>query len=319
MIFEKKVVGMYRAWLHGRCDDTGRIYYFSANDFEGLKAEPFAFKSNEGATLKGYFYSYEGYDASRLIVFDHGFGGGHRAYMKEIERLCRAGYRVFSYDHTGCMESEGESTRGFAQSLSDLNACITALKSSEAANGAAISVVGHSWGGFSTLNISAIHKEITHIVAMCGFVSVEEMINTFFSGIMKGYRKAILALERESNPRFVEFNAVETLKNSKTKALLIYSEDDQMCRRKHYDILKSGLEGRENIDFLFVKNKGHNPNYTEDAVKYLGEFGKARAKLARKKNVSKEEKAQFVASYDWERMTAQDDAVWQKIFEHLDN
>ena len=136
---------------------------------------------------------------------------------------------------------------------------------------------------------------------------------------MKGYRKAILALEKESNPGFFDFNAVESLKNSDTKALLIYSADDQMCRREHFDILKSGLEGKENVKFLLVENKGHNPNYTEDAVKYLGEFSQARAKLVRKKNVSKEEKARFVASYNWERMTAQDNNVWQKIFEHLDN
>ena len=73
------------------------------------------------------------------------------------------------------------------------------------------------------------------------------------------------------------------------------------------------------MEFLFVKNKGHNPNYTEDAVKYLGEFGQARAGLVCKKNLSKEEKAQFVSLYDWERMTAQDGDIWQKIFEHLDN
>ena len=131
---------MYRAQLYGRCDDTGKVFYFSAKDFEGMSATPFSFKSNEGAMLKGYFYSYDGYDTSRLVVFDHGYGGGHRAYMKEIERLCRAGFRVFSYDHTGCMESEGESTRGFAQSLSDLDACISALKSSGEAANASISV-----------------------------------------------------------------------------------------------------------------------------------------------------------------------------------
>ena len=62
-----------------------------------------------------------------------------------------------------------------------------------------------------------------------------------------------------------------------------------------------------------------NPNYTEEAVKLLTKFSKARAKLTRKKNVSKEEKANFVASYDWNAMTVQDEAVWQKIFEHLDN
>ena len=84
-------------------------------------------------------------------------------------------------------------------------------------------------------------------------------------------------------------------------------------------MLKSGLEGKENIKFMLVTNKGHNPNYTSDAVKYLGEFGKARAKLARNKKATAADKAAFVASYDWKRMTAQDEEVWKAIFDHLDN
>ena len=319
MLFEKQIVNMYKGMMHRRCDDVETVSYFSPEDFPGLKVVEKSFTASAGHTLCGWFYEYDNAMPERLIVFDHGFGGGHLAYIKEIEKLCKHGYKVFAYDHTGCMKSGGETPNGLAQSLCDLNDCITMLKGDERFAAYDISVMGHSWGAFSTLNITALHPEISHIVAMCGFVSVEEMIGTFFSGIMKGYRKAVLALERESNPKFIEFNAVETLKNSKTKALLIYSENDQTCRRKHYDILKSGLEGKENVKFLFVQNKGHNPNYTEDAVRYLGEFGKARAKLARKKNASKEEKARFVASYDWERMTAQDESVWQKIFDHLDN
>ena len=319
MIFEKQVVNMYKGMMHTRCDDVETVFYFSSENYPDLKVEAHSFTASAGHTLSGCFYEYDNSIPDRLIVFDHGFGGGHLAYMKEIEMLCKHGYKVFAYDHTGCMKSGGESPNGLAQSLCDLNDCITMLKADERFASYGISVMGHSWGAFSTLNITALHPEISHIVAMCGFVSVKEMINTFFSGVMKGYRTAVLALEKESNPRFIEFDAVETLKNSDAKALLIYSENDQLCRRTHYDILKTELEGRENIDFLLVKNKGHNPNYTEDAVRYLGEFGKARTKLARKNNVTKEEKAQFVASFDWERMTVQDDAVWQKIFEHLDN
>ena len=153
---------------------------------------------------------------------------------------------------------------------------------------------------------------------MCGFVSVEEMMKTFFAGPLKAYRRAVLALERESNPRFYGFNAVESLSKSSARALLIYSEDDTLCRRAHYDILKERLGGRENVSFMLVKNKGHNPNYTEDAVKMLGEFGKARAKLLKKKKLTSEEKARFVASFDWDKMTRQDEAVWNAIFEHLD-
>ena len=319
MIFEKQVVNMYKGMMHNRCDDVETVFYFGPENYPDLKVEERSFMSSLGHTLQGCFYEYGNSIPNRLIVFDHGFGGGHLAYMKEIEMLCRHGFRVFSYDHTGCMRSGGESPNGLSQSLCDLNDCITMLKSDESLRDCDISVMGHSWGAFSTLNITALHPEISHIVAMCGFVSVEEMIGTFFPGIMKGYRRAILALEREANPDFVGFCAAQTLKNSGTKALLIYSDNDQMCRRHHYDILKAELDGRENVRLLLVKNKGHNPNYTEDAVGYLNEFGKARARLARKKNVTKEEKARFVASYDWERMTAQDEDVWQTIFEHLDS
>lgn len=318
MIFEKQVVNAYKGMMHTRCDDTETVFYYSAADFAGLKSEAYAFQSSLGHTLQGYLYSYENPIEGRLVVFDHGFGGGHRAYMKEIEKLCAHGYRVFAYDHTGCMESGGATPNGLAQSLCDLNDCITTIKADKRFDGVDISVMGHSWGGFSTLNIASLHPEISHVVAMCGFVSVEEMMNTFFAGPLKGYRRAVLALERESNPKFSTFHAVDSLKNANAKALLIYSEDDQLCRRAHYDILKEGLAGQKNVKFLLVSGKGHNPNYTADAVRLLGEFSKARTKFAKKKNTTKGEKAQFVASFDWEKITAQDEAVWCEIFAHLD-
>ena len=319
MIFEKQVVNGYKGMMHTRYDNVSLSFYFSHKDFDGFQREAYAFKSSMGHTLQGYLYYYDQFREDRLIVFDHGLGNGHRAYMKEIEKLCSHGYRVFAYDHTGCMESGGESTNGMAQSLCDLNDCLATIKADKRFAGLDISVVGHSWGAFSTLNISALHPEISHIVAMSGFVSVEEMMKMFFAGPLKGYRKAVLALERSANPKFSKFHAVESLKNSNIKALLIYSENDQLCRRKHYDILKEGLNDKENIHFLLVENKGHNPNYTEEAVKLLEVFKKARAKFAKKKNTTTEQRAQFLASFNWHKMTEQDEAVWQEIFAHLDD
>ena len=319
MIFEKAIVNGYKGMIYTRCDDTETAFYFSAEDFPGLKKESYIFKSSLGHSLHGYIYEYDNPIPNRIVVFDHGFGGGHRAYMKEIEMLARHGYRVLSYDHTGCMESGGETPNGLAQSLHDLNDCITAIKADERFAGVDISVMGHSWGAFSTLNISALHPDISHIVAISGFVSVKEMLNMFFSGILKGYVKPVLALEREANPEFVEFNAIESLLASSTKALLIYSDDDKMCRRRHYDLLNEGLKDKENVKCVLVSGKGHNPNYTSEAVKYLGEFAKARAKLLKNKKATKEEKARFVASFDWDKMTEQDAVLWRDIFSHLDN
>jgi pimeloyl-ACP methyl ester carboxylesterase len=179
--------------------------------------------------------------------------------------------------------------------------------------------MGHSWGGFSTLNIPALHPEISHTVVMCGFVSVEEIVKSFFSGLLKGYRRAVSELEKGSNPRFYGYNGIESLKNTKTRALLIYSDNDMLCRIGHYEILKRELDGLDNVKLLLTSNKGHNPNYTEDAVKYIGEFGKARAKLLRNKKATKEDKARFVESFDWHRMTEQDNEVWEKILAHLES
>ena len=319
MIFEKQIINMYKGMAYTRCDDNNTAYYFSADDFKGLNSEPYDFDSSRGHRLKGHLYSYDDPISKRIIVFDHGFGGGHRSYMKEIEKLAAHGYLVLAYDHTGCMESGGSDPNGMAQSLCDLNDCISAIKADPRFSGYDISVMGHSWGGFSTLNISAIHQDISKIVVLSGFVSVKRLIDSYFSGIMKGYRKVIMRLEEEANPHFITYDAVESLRSVSTRALLIYSDNDRMCTRAHYDALYNGLKDRDNITFMLTHKKGHNPNYTLDAVEYLGRYIKDKSRLMRNGRLTTDdEKRSFVSSYDWDRMTMQDETVWDKIFNHFD-
>lgn len=321
MIFEKQVVDLFKRRMYTRCDDTGKAFYFSHDDFEGLQRTSYPFTASAGHTLQGYLYHYADPKPGRLIVFDHGFGGGHRSYLREIEMLCHHGYLVFAYDHTGCMESGGETPNGLAQSLCDLNDCISTVKADKQFQGRTISVVGHSWGAFSTLNITALHPEIEHIVAMSGFVSVALMVETFFTGLLRGYRKAVLDLEMRSNPKFATFNAVESLSRSNVKALLIYSDNDQMTRKTpHFDTLQRELSHRKNIRLLLVSGKGHNPNYTTDAVAHLAEYTTKLAQLDKKKLLETDaQKKAFLDSFDWRRMTEQDDSVWQEIFRTLDS
>lgn len=317
MIFEKQIVNTFRSQFLTRCDDGGTARYFCAEDFPGLRQEDYAFASTLGHTLQGAFYHYDNVLPGRVVVFDHGFGGGHRSYMKEIEMLCRHGFLVFAYDHTGCMRSGGENIRGFSQSLRDLDDCLKALKA-DRCKGLDISVMGHSWGGFSTLNICALHPEISHIVVLSGFVSVEKLVGQFFGGILKGYRKAVMALD--PNPDYQHFNAVESLSGTDAQVLLVYSANDKMVSRAvHFDALKAGLSHKKNVRFLLVENKGHNPNYTEDAVAYLGQYS---AELGKKKKAkaleTDEAKKAWRDSWNWDRMTRQDEKVWAEIFKTLD-
>lgn len=312
MLFYNAVKNFYNKLIFKRCDDVGVARYFSAKDFEGLQTEPFSFKGNNGQLLKGSFYYYDNYCENRIIIFDHGMGGGHLSYMKEIEKLASNGFKVFSYDHTGCMESEGESCVGFSQSLSDLDCCLKALKSDDRYKDKTFAVMGHSWGGFSTLNISAFHPDLSHIVVLSGFVSVDIISSRF--GSLKKY---VVKIEKESNPVYSSCNAVDALNSTDAKVLLIYSDNDKLVSKEsNFDYLVSSLKERGNTSFILEKNKDHNPNYTEDAVKYLAEYLSA-LNSKKKKLKTPEQKKEFVSGFDWNRMTAQDEKVWNIIFDHL--
>ncbi|MBR5438309.1 MAG: alpha/beta fold hydrolase, partial [Clostridia bacterium] len=249
-MISKAVEKIYRKMVYNRADDNGCVVYFTHKDFPGLHSQEYIFSSSLGHKLAGAFYYYDGYDRDRLIIFDHGMGSGHTGYMTEIERLCRAGYRIFSYDHTGCMSSGGESTNGFTQSLRDLDDAVKAIKKDEGCSGLRLSVMGHSWGAFSTLNITALHPDIEKIVTMSGFISVENVLKGFFSGPLAPFYKKILAIEKSSNPDYFSFSALETLKNTPAEALIIHSDDDKTVSAKlSFDILEKELSDRSNLRF----------------------------------------------------------------------
>ena len=248
-------------------------------------------------------------------------GGGHRSYMKEIELLARHGYTVLSYDHTGCMESEGENIGGFAQSLSDLDSLLITLENDEKYKDVSISVVGHSRGEFSTLNISVLHPKTTHIVAISGFVSVRKMLKQVFPGIMKLYIPALYKIEEMSNPEYAKYDAAESLIKSNVKAMIIHSEyDNAVSYKAHFSYLKEQLFGRPNTHFLAFSDKGHNPNFTQSAVKFKDDFFATLTEKTKNGEFTSEEKRKtFRDSYDWEKMTEQDRTLWERIFGFLDN
>lgn len=320
MIFEKTIINLYKKNICIRQDGNPLLHYFSVEDFPNLQRTPFDFEGNAGQKLQGYYYYYSSPRKDRLIIFDHGMGNGHVAYLKEIELIARQGYTVFTYDHTGCRESGGENIVGFAQSLCDLDYAVNALRSAKEYGNAKFTVIGHSWGGFAALNISALHPEIESCVSLSGFIGVERMIEQFFSGILKFYRPSILRLEHESNPMYSLIDAQKSLKNSKSRILYIASDDDPTVKTAyHFDTLKNSPPEGANIEFLLVKNKLHNPNYSESAVAELDKMSKAMTAGMKKKAFETTEAVDaFRNSWDWEKITEQDENLWDKIFDFIE-
>jgi len=318
-------VGAWIVPLNSKNEAYQDMIKINGNPVKGLKCP-----SCEG--FRGFAREYyKGLAASGvdMILIDDGFrysilgdapGCLCPWHMKEIERIARHGYQVFAYDHTGCMESGGETTGGFVQSLIDLNDAICALQQENAYRNADISIVGHSWGGFSTLNIAALHPEVTHLVAMAGFISVPHMLNQFFGGVMSGIAKRLYEKEKKANPDMIDKDAISALKSTDAKVLVLHSRDDKVVSfEKQFMVMKEALSDQKNIVFYEVDEKGHNPNYTKDAVAYKDAFFTEYQQVVKKKQLKTEEqKKAFIARYDWNRMTEQDEKIWELIFKTLD-
>ena len=321
MIFEKAILNAYKSNICIRQDGSPLLSYFSYADFPGLQRTPFDFEGNNGQKLQGYYYYYSSPRKDRLIIFDHGMGGGHDSYMKEIELIARRGYTVFSYDHTGCKESGGENSVGFAQSLCDLDHAVNALRSEKEYGGAKFTVIGHSWGGFASLNISALHPDIESCVSISGFIGVERMVEQFFSGLLKFYRPSVLRLEREANPIYSLIDARKSLKDSTSRILYIASDDDPVVKTEyHFATLCEALSDKKNVEFLLVSGKKHNPNYTAEAVAELSKMSAAMTEGVKKKSFETPEAAEaFRTSWDWEKITEQDVGLWDKIFDFIES
>ena len=181
-----------------------------------------------------------------------------------------------------------------------------------------MSVCLHS-GAFSTMNIPYFHNDVKHVIALSGFISLDQMLNQMFGVFLKKCRSIAFELEKESNPDFVNANAIYSLKDYKGKALVIHSKDDKTVKSKfHFDVLKQELMSNSNIEFLLVNNKNHNPNYTEEAVLYKDKFFK-KYKKHLKKNLLKTDyqKNKFKGSFNWFQMTQQDYSIWEEIFRVL--
>ena len=320
MIFEKKILNIYGRKLLRRRDPDGRAYLFTASDFDGLLYEEYTFLGDKGQTLYAYLYYRGEKRTDKLILIEHGMGCGHASYLKEIDLLTSRGYTVFTYDHTGTRSSEGENIGGFSQSLSDLDRAVKFVRSRDEYKDTEISVIGPSWGGFSTLNIAALHPEISHVVALSPFISPKAIQEQVLRGFLKFYRSAIYKIEADALPEYAHFDGRESLKGARTKALIIHSRDDATCLfDNHFRKLMEALKDEEQVEFLALDGKDHHPHYTCEAVRLRNEYNAALREKRKKKELTERcELEAFAKSYDWWEMTEQDEDVWNRIFEFLE-
>lgn len=268
------------AGANKRCEGNENLKYLKAKNFDNLNAHPINFKSDSNQTLNGFLYSSAKVDKYKaLIVFSHGMGAGHLAYTTEINYFAQKGYLVLAYDNTGTCESEGKKLKGFAQGVIDLKYALDYVASREDLKELPVLLLGHSWGGYSVCNVSALSPavDIKGIVAFSPFNS----LNKLLSDMVKMKTKANI---RFMTP-FLDFvnllkfgkagilRSCDTISSNQIPTLVMHGGNDMTVNVQNSPVgLKHRIAENQNARAVLYESKYHNVYLAKDAEQYLNDI-----------------------------------------------
>ena len=211
-------------------DDLTQTVTPRFEDFPDLAGEPVSFPCR-GNTLKGYLFGPD--DAPALVVAVHQMGGAIQNLLPVIDFLTRQGYEVLAFDCTGNHSSGGEGMSNPAQSVVDLDAALTWVRSQPRLATRPILLYGHSWGGYAATAILGRHKGIAGAISVAGYNSPLQMtyedqkvkMNPSFGATIM-YPFFWIELKRRAGAPFVR--AVESINKVTTPVLVIQGSEDRI-------------------------------------------------------------------------------------------
>ena len=293
-----------------RYDKEVGIPYHSRFDFTSLRQETYKFTNSDGIDIAYFYYYYDNYQKDKIILFCHGMGPGHTAYLAEINELAKAGYKVLTLDYRGCDKSGGDYLKSLNKPTRDVMDLLKHLKLEQE-----IVLVGHSLGGYTALNVINLRKDIKKAVILSGFIEMSSLLMKFVPN--KFILNRILHFERKIEPLYYGIDNILYLKTTDDDILYIQSIDDGMVP---YDI---GLKIVEQINNPHIKtiklnNKKHNPNYTADAVTYMNDvFGKYNLLIKNKEIKTDEDKINYFKNVSLDRLVEQDPEIIKAIVDFI--
>lgn len=203
--------------------------YFYDHYQEDYPREEISFRSGEN-DLKGFIYGMD--NDYGLIVFAHGIGSGHELYLSMITRLTDCGWRVFTYDATGSGYSEGEGTKGLAQSLIDLDNALTYAESDPRLNTLDTFVLGHSWGGYAAASVLNFDHDIKACITMSGyclpFAELAESCDRMYGNASKLLYPFIWVYNKVSFGKYSSVSAVDGINKRDIPVLVIHGNADDV-------------------------------------------------------------------------------------------
>jgi dienelactone hydrolase len=182
-----------------------------------------------GNKLQGFIYGRENFNG--LVVISEGLGGTADDYLPMIMYFVDKGWRVFAFNNTGAGGSEGESIRGLAQSVIDLDAALTYVEKSGGFNGLSVMLAGHSWGGYGVCAVLNYNHDVKAVVSFAGFNSGSEMFQeqgvTMVGGWYYMVKPQAWAIEKQLFGDIAKLSAVEGINKAGIPVMIVHCSNDE--------------------------------------------------------------------------------------------
>ena len=252
--------------------------YSRAEDYKDLIAQRYEFESDKGQKLTGYMYSfpYSSQLPKGIVILAHGFGGGgHRSYLSIIDRFARhSGYYVFAYDATGNDESEGSGVGGLPQGVIDLDHAISFVENNADFPKLPIVLFGHSWGGYSVMNVLRYHPEVKAAAECSGFLNASDLYEIVGKKQAGAGIYAMLPYVKLYDlikfGKYAANNAFDAFEASDTPVMVIHSTDDPVVPIEYgYDKIYERYGRDPRFEFVPFMLSGHNSYEDNDKLEAL--------------------------------------------------
>ena len=299
---------VHNSYFGKRFTPNPNVVYYTKEEFE-LSFFPCEIKDGKDK-LCGGLYTYDGAVEDKIIIFGHGMDSSVKAYIQDIEYLCRKGFQVFAVDYHGTDTSTGKSLKGLSYGIHSIDKAIKYVK--DTFGDREIILMGHSWGAYSVLSALKYNNDISKVIAISPFMSLKSLLIGGFPKKIWPCIPFFYFVEWIKCGKYAFSNTVKGLKKFNGQALILHSKDDPVVK---YDVNTLKLMDKiKNAKYMISLNKGHNPEYSFDAIKELNNYIKEINCLK-----TDDEKIAYMKKTDFHKLGELDNTVMDKIVEFINS
>lgn len=292
-----------------RFDGAPALPYARAKDF-GIEEKRFTFESEKHVLLSGSKYYKKGVKPKALVVFFHGLGDGRASYVRSICQLAEAGYLVYAYDNTGCMESQGRKIVSLEHTIIDQKYFFQFLDSDLDAKGLKRYSVGHSWGGYGAAMSAKNEYRIEKIVDIAGFNDPMEIVLGKLPKWARIFKPIVWLNLKTFTGKAGAQKTYQTLRESKAQVLYIQGDKDtDVTPEEGHKALYPLFKDNKRFHFLFIAERGHSVYKSKDAENYVHDVIK--------QGITSENATKDI-TMDLQKATEPNKDIWDKILSFLE-